>query len=288
MEGLPGERTLEGDPGASRANGTRQEPGQDCAQCCPQGGEGGCRREGREGHGASWTPGASWANRDQSVAPAALTGGSQSWAHPTPLPVAWCLRRRVGAEPRHSRDTRAFGRLSVSCAHCSEGETGAPKPPAQSHATREERSWDLSRLPVTAPPAPGAHGLAPAVGPPSDARSHPLCSPNSTCSCPRSVRGHAPRPPAPEAWSCPSPHLGCTPSGGQIRSAPPELSAAKEHSPLPVTPTRSARLTKAACTRSGLPGRKGRRGNPWASKLRVLWGRRQPQLFGAHCIPGTC
>lgn len=118
----------------------------------------------------------------------------------------------MGAEPLHSRDTSAFGRPSISRAHCSEGETGAPKPPSQSHATKEERSRDLSRLPVTAPPAPqplcqapGPHDLAPAVGPHSGAHSHPVCSPNSTCSCPRSVPGHAPRPPAPakaEAWSC--------------------------------------------------------------------------------------
>lgn len=130
----------------------------------------------------------------------------------------------MGAEPLHSRDTSAFGRPSISRAHCSEGETGAPKPPSQSHVTKEERSQDLSRLPVTAPPAPqplcrapGPHDLAPAVGPHSGAHSHPVCSPNSTCSCPRSVPGHAPRPPAPakaEAWSClprfllvPSPRL---------------------------------------------------------------------------------
>lgn len=209
----------------------------------------------------------------------------------------------MGAEPLHSRDTSAFGRPSISRAHCSEGETGAPKPPSQSHATKEERSRDLSRLPVTAPPAP-----QPSAGP----LDHtiwprpwgPTAVPTRTLSAPRIPRAPVPAPsrathhalllqpkqrPGPACHvSCSSPRLDCAPSGGQIRSAPPEPSTVKERSPLPVTPMRSPRLTKAACTHSGLVGRKGQREDPRASKLQFLWGRCQPQLFGAHCIPGTC
>lgn len=182
----------------------------------------------------------------------------------------------------------------------------ALKPPAE--------SWGLKLAPRDCTPRPLVPSAGPLEhtvwsqpwGPPSDARSHPVCSLNSTCSCPHSVPGHTPPPPAPakaEAWSClppcsqpfPSPRLHpleetdstCTP-----RTQPSEGTVTPACHPHSRTPADKGCLYPLGSGQTqadpgqGWAGRKGRRKNPLASKLQFLWGCCQPQLFGAYCIPG--
>lgn len=187
--------------------------------------------------------------------------------------------------------------LSTSCAHCQRERPGrrALKPPAQSHTAREEQRWHLRPAPhdctpdPSAPlPGPWSTWSGPSRGAPQQRPLAPCLLPDSTCSCARSGPGRTPhlllqpkqRPgPARHRVSCPFPRLD---SRERIRSAPLEPSTVKEQSPLPVTPIRAPRLTEAACTHLGLAGSKGRQESPRASKLQFLWGRCQPQLFGAY------